>query len=161
MLHEYRATVLWMRRDDVFTDGKYSRGHVWRLDGVEVPASSSFQSVPAPYSVAQAVDPEEALVAALSSCHMLFFLAFAAQRGFAVDRYEDEAVGVMTRDERGKLFMSRITLTPMITFSGQNEPQKSDVETLHGRAHDECYVANSIRSEVVIHAQAPVFVRLP
>src|SRR5688500_13599043 len=106
MTHEYKATVVWTRGDVAFTDNRYSRGHVWKFDGIEVPGSSAPSSVKLPYSLAEAVDPEEALVAALSSCHMLFFLAFAAHGGFVVDRYEDAALGIMTKPERGKLFVS-------------------------------------------------------
>src|ERR687894_44046 len=109
MAHEYRATVRWIREAGAaFTHQKYGRGHVWRFDGgLEVPASSAPSSVPLPFSRADAVDPEEAFVASLSSCHMLFFLFFAAKRGFVVDRYEDQAVGMMDKNERGKLFVSR------------------------------------------------------
>src|SRR5215207_2625030 len=101
MAHDYKATVRWTREPDAaFIDQKYSRGHVWRFDGVEVPASSAPSSVPLPFSRADAVDPEEAFVASLSSCHMLFFLSLAAKRGFVVDRYEDQAMGLMEKNER-------------------------------------------------------------
>ena len=123
MAHEYSAEVIWTRDGAVFTDNRYSRGHVWRFDGgVEVPASSSPLSVKLPFSRADAVDPEEALVAAVSSCHMLFFLGFAAKAGFVVDKYEDAPVGVMTKNDRGKLFVSKITLSPAVTFSGSKRP---------------------------------------
>src|SRR5580700_8790079 len=106
MAHEYRADVVWTRGDAAFLDNRYSRAHVWRFDGgVEVPASSSPLSVRLPLSRADAVDPEEALVAATASCHMLFFLSFAAKGGFLVERYEDAAVGVMTKNEHGRLFI--------------------------------------------------------
>jgi organic hydroperoxide reductase OsmC/OhrA len=150
MAHEYKATVLWVRGEAKFTDHRYSRGHVWKFDGIEIPASSAPSSVRPPYSVAEAVDPEEALVAAVSSCHMLFFLAFAAQGGFTVDRYEDAAVGVMTENERGKLFVSQVTLRPAVTFTGDKRPDENDVTALHHRSHDECFIANSVRSEVVV-----------
>jgi organic hydroperoxide reductase OsmC/OhrA len=150
MTHEYKATVLWQRGDAKFTDNRYSRGHVWKFDGIEIPASSAPSSVRLPYSVAEAVDPEEALVAAVSSCHMLFFLAFAAQGGFTVDRYEDAAVGVMTKNERGKLFVSKVTLRPAVTFARDKPPGEADVATLHHRSHEECFIANSVRSEVVV-----------
>ncbi len=153
MAHEYRAQVLWTRGDAAFLDNRYSRGHVWRFDGgVEVPASSSPHSVPLPLSRADAVDPEEAFVAALSSCHMLFFLHFAAKAGFIVDRYEDAAVGVMSKNERGKLFVSKVTLNPSVVFTGAKQPTDADLGEMHHRAHEECYVANSVRSEVVIGA---------
>jgi organic hydroperoxide reductase OsmC/OhrA len=151
MSHEYRAEIVWTRGDAVFTDNRYSRGHVWRFDGgTEVPASSTPSSVPLPWSVAAAVDPEEALVAAVASCHMLFFLGFAAKRGFRVDRYEDAPVGTMTKNEHGKLFISRIELKPSIKFSGDKQPSAADVVELHHHSHEECYIANSVKAEVVI-----------
>jgi organic hydroperoxide reductase OsmC/OhrA len=151
MAHEYKATVRWTRDGAAFTDQKYSRGHVWRFDGgVEVPASSAPTSVPLPYSRADAVDPEEAFVASLSSCHMLFFLFLAAKAGFVVDSYEDHALGVMTKNERGKLFVSRVTLNPRIGFSGQAQPSPEDVADLHHRSHEECFIANSVLTEVVV-----------
>ena len=124
MAHEYRATVAWQREDDAkFTDQRYSRGHTWTFDGgITVPGSSSPHSVRLPYSVAEAVDPEEALVAALSSCHMLTFLYVAAKQGFVVDKYADEAVGEMTKNEQGKLWVSKVTLSPAITFAGEKRP---------------------------------------
>lgn len=151
MTHAYKASVTWTRADAVFTDNKYSRGHVWRFDGgVEVPASSAPSSVRIPYSVAEAVDPEEALVAAASSCHMLFFLGFARKHGFIVDRYEDNATGTMAKNERGKLFVDRIVLDPQIVFSGEKRPSAAEIAELHHLAHDECYIANSIRAEITI-----------
>jgi len=150
MSHEYEATVLWRRGDAKFTDNRYSRGHVWKFDGIEIPGSSAPSSVRLPYSVAEAVDPEEALVAAVSSCHMLFFLAFAAQGGFTVDRYEDAAVGVMTENERGKLFVSRARLRPAGTFTGDKRRGEDDVAALLHRSHEECFIANSVKSEVVV-----------
>ena len=151
MPHEYTATVRWVRDGAAFADNRYSRGHVWSFDGgVEVPASSSPSIVPLPLSRADAVDPEEAFVAALSSCHMLFFLSFAAKRGFVVDRYEDRAVGVMDKDGRGRLFVGRVTLDPNIDFSGDRLPSTDDIADLHQRAHDECFIANSVRTEVSI-----------
>ena len=152
MAHEYRATVRWTRQaGEVFTDNRYGRGHVWVFDGgIEVPASSAPSSVPLPLSRADAVDPEEAFVAALSSCHMLFFLWFAAKRGFTIDRYEDCAVGVMEKNERGKLFVSRVTLNPAIAFLGPKTPSADEIADLHHRSHDECFIANSVRSEVEI-----------
>jgi organic hydroperoxide reductase OsmC/OhrA len=157
MAHEYTAQVIWIRDGAVFTDNRYSRGHVWRFDGgVDVPASSSPLSVKLPLSRADAVDPEEALVAAVSSCHMLFFLGFAAKAGFVVDKYEDAALGVMTKNEQGKLFVSKITLSPAITFSGSKQPSAQELDALHHHSHEECYVANSVRAEVVVVARQPV-----
>jgi organic hydroperoxide reductase OsmC/OhrA len=151
MAHEYRATVRWDRDGAVFTDNRYSRAHVWEFDGgLEVPASSSPLTVRPPLSREDAVDPEEAFVAALSSCHMLFFLYFAVKHGFVVDRYEDRAVGIMEKNERGKLFVSKVTLDPHIEFSGEKRPSAEEIADIHHRSHEECFVANSVRSEVVV-----------
>jgi organic hydroperoxide reductase OsmC/OhrA len=159
MTHTYGATVRWLRGDQAFTDNKYSRLHELVFDGgAVVRGSPAPSSVPPPWSDASAVDPEEALVAATSACHMLFFLAFAAKRGFTVDHYEDSAVGVMTRNDKGKLFISKVTLAPKIVWSGAQRPTTEDIARLHHRAHDECYIANSIRAEVVIADVPPVFV---
>lgn len=148
MAHEYKATVLWQRGAQDFTDNRYSRGHVWRFDGgIEVPASSSPLVVPK-FSVAAAIDPEEAFVASLSSCHMLFFLSLAAAQGFRIDRYEDQAVGEMGKNAKGKLYVWKVTLHPDIVFSGDRHPGDSDVAALHHRAHEECFIASSVLTEV-------------
>lgn len=152
MAHEYRATVTWKRDGGaVFTDQRYSRGHTWSFDGgITVPGSSSPHSVKLPYSVAEAVDPEEAFVAALSSCHMLTFLYVAAKQGYVIDAYADEAVGVMTRNEHGKMWVSRVTLAPAIIFAGEKRPTPAQFDELHHLAHEECFIANSVKSEVVV-----------
>ena len=154
MAHEYLATVSWKRgADEPFSDNKYSRGHTWAFDGgVTVPASSSPLSVRLPFSKADAVDPEEALVASLSSCHMLTFLYLAAKGGYVIDSYEDKAVGVMTKNERGKLFVSRVALRPRIVFSGAKQPTAAQLDELHHHAHEQCYIANSVLAEVVVEA---------
>jgi organic hydroperoxide reductase OsmC/OhrA len=157
MAHAYRATVLWRRGEQSFADNRYSRGHVWRFDGdIEVPASSSPFVVPN-YSVARAVDPEEAFVASLSSCHMLFFLSFAARAGFIIDSYEDEARGEMAKNTAGKLFVSKVTLRPVIAFSGDKRPSEADIAALHHRSHEECFIANSVKTEVVTDIVPPRF----
>jgi len=151
MAHEYLATVSWKREGAVFSDGKYSRAHQWSFDGgITVPASSSPLSVRLPFSRAEAVDPEEALVASLSSCHMLTFLYVAQKAGFVIDSYEDQAVGFMTKNERGKLFVSKVALRPRIVFSGTKQPSDAELADLHHHAHEECYIANSVLTEVVI-----------
>lgn len=156
MAHIYTATVDWQRGNQNFADNKYSRAHTWSFDGgVTVAASSAPNALPPPLSREDAVDPEEALVASASACHMLFFLALAAKKGFTIDRYRDKAVGEMTKNERGKLFVSKVTLDPEITFSGPKQPTAEDIAALHHRAHDECYIANSIRAEVVIASLPP------
>jgi organic hydroperoxide reductase OsmC/OhrA len=152
MAHEYTATVTWKRGSgEAFTDIKFSRAHSWSFDGgVTMPASSSPLSVRVPFSRTDAVDPEEALVAALSSCHMLTFLYLAARQGFVIDSYDDNAVGVMTKNERGKLYLSKVTLRPRIAFSGARQPTAAELAELHHHAHEECYVANSVLTEVVV-----------
>ncbi len=152
-MHQYEAKITWNRNGEKFSDNRYSRGHEWAFDGgITVPASSSPAVVPAPLSVAEAVDPEEALVAAASSCHMLWFLSLAAKQGFIVDSYEDRAFGVLKKNETGKLAFSRITLRPKIQFSPERPPSAAELEALHHTAHEECYIANSIKSEVVVES---------
>ncbi|QRG08344.1 OsmC family protein [Xanthobacter dioxanivorans] len=150
MAHDYQATIRWARGEAAFTDGRYSRGHVWAFDGIEVPGSSAPSSVRVPLSREDAVDPEEALVASAASCHMLFALDFARRAGFRVDSYEDAATGEMTPNEKGKLFVSRISLNPVMVFSGEKLPSGEDVAALHHRAHEECYVAHSLRADIII-----------
>jgi organic hydroperoxide reductase OsmC/OhrA len=148
-MSEYRSVVEWRREGAVFTDNRYSRGHRWKFDGgVEVPASSSPHVVPLPLSVAAAVDPEEAFVASLSSCHMLWFLSIAAKRQFVVESYRDEAVGVMAKNESGKLAMAVVTLHPEVRFTGHRRPARGDIEVMHHEAHEQCFIANSVRTEV-------------
>src|SRR5437016_4510239 len=151
MAHQYRATVKWKRDGSAFTDQRYSRGHSWSFDGgITVPASSSPLSVRLPYSVAEAIDPEEAFVAALSSCHMLTFLYAAAKQGFVVEEYVDNAVGEMSKNERGKMWVSKVILAPAIRFTGEKRPSPEQLDELHHLAHEECYIANSVKSEVAV-----------
>ena len=150
-MSEHVATIEWSRDGQAFSDNKYGRAHDWRFDGgAVVRGSSAPSSVPEPLSDPAAVDPEEALVAAVSSCHMLFFLAFARKDGFVVDRYRDDAVGVLARDERGKVSITTITLRPEATFSGETQPDAAALADLHHRAHEACYIANSIRATVTV-----------
>ena len=145
----YFAEILWERGDQDFLNNRYSRKHRLRFDGgVEFPGSSSPHVVPLPMSDAGAVDPEEAFVASLSSCHMLWFLSIAAQQKFCVDFYRDHALGVMGRDSAGRIFMSCVTLRPEVVFSGALLPTRTQIDQLHHAAHTECYIANSVRSEV-------------
>lgn len=150
---EYVATVDWVRGAQPFSDRRYSRAHDWRFDGgAVVRGSSAPSSVPLPMSDAAAVDPEEALIAAVSSCHMLFFLDFAARAGLVVDRYTDEAVGVMGKDDRGRTAIVLVRLRPVVVFSGTG-PDTATLDGLHHRAHEACYIANSIRAEVRVEAR--------
>ena len=155
MAHQYSAEIIWERGDAVFSDNRYSRRHLWRFDGgLEVPASSAPQSVPVPMSDPSAVDPEEAFIASLSSCHMLWFLAIAGKRKFRVDRYRDQASGILEKNPAGKLWMSVVTLHPEVQFSGELLPTPQQIEDMHHSAHAECYIANSVSSQVRVE---PVF----
>lgn len=148
-MSQYTAEVLWLRGDQDFLSNRYSRKHVLRFDGgAEVPGSSSPHVVPVPMSDASAVDPEEAFVASLSSCHMLWFLAIAGKRKFCVDRYFDAAVGVMEKNAAGKMAMTVVTLKPEVTFSGERLPTREQIEQMHHVAHEECFIANSVKTEV-------------
>lgn len=150
-MSRYFAEVDWQRNDQNFLSNEYSRGHVWRFDGgVEVPASASPHIVPLPWSVAENVDPEEAFVAALSSCHMLFFLSLAAKKKFQVESYLDKAEGVLDKNEQGKQAMTKVFLKPEIKFSGEKQPTQADIERIHHLAHEHCFIANSVNSEIII-----------
>lgn len=150
-MHRYEARIAWNRDGAAFTDNRYSRGHEWSFDGgLRIPASSSPSVVPLPFSVPEAIDPEEALVASASSCHMLWFLNLAAKQGFLIERYDDDAFGVMEKNARGKLAFTRITLRPDIVFGGSRTPTDDELAALHHRAHDECFIANSLNFDVVV-----------
>ncbi len=153
-MHRYTATVEWQRGEAAFTDNRYSRAHEWRFDGgVTVAASSSPQVVRLPLSVENAVDPEEALVASASSCHMLWFLSLAARDGLVVDSYSDDAFGIVDRNGAGKTAFTRIILRPRIAFSGDNMPGEVELASLHHRAHDACLIANSLTADVVVERE--------
>jgi organic hydroperoxide reductase OsmC/OhrA len=148
-MSEYKTVVVWNRDGAAFTDNRYSRRHRWLFDGgVEVPASSSPLVVPLPLSAAEAVDPEEAFVASLSSCHMLSFLSIAAKRGFLIDDYRDEAVGELARDASGKLAMTRVTLRPEIESAGDKRPTRDELIEMHHEAHEQCFIASSVKTDV-------------
>ena len=152
-MHAYEATVTWSRNKQNFVDNRYSRAHLWHFDGGAcVPASSSPLSVPLPMSDEKAVDPEEALVAAASSCHMLFFLSIAARRGFIIDSYVDRAVGVMEKNAEGKVAITRITLRPRIVFGSDRQPSTEELACFHHESHERCYIANSIKADVVVES---------
>lgn len=150
-MSKYSATIKWKSdSNEAFAKNQYTRGHTWEFDGgVTVPASSSPHAVRVPFSVEAAVDPEEALVASASSCHMLTFLWLAGKAGFNIASYADNAVGEMTAMEDGRQWISKITLDPLIDWVG-DVPTTEQLADLHHRAHEQCYIANSIRSEVVI-----------
>lgn len=146
---EYTSKIVWERNGAIFSDNRYSRKHLWQFDGgLDVPASSSPHVVPVPMSDATAVDPEEAFVASLASCHMLWFLALAGKRRLIVDSYVDNAVGVLAKNSDGKLAMTLVTLRPKVKFSGETQPSDEDIQHLHHRAHEECFIALSVKTDV-------------
>jgi organic hydroperoxide reductase OsmC/OhrA len=149
--HLYKATIDWRRGEGDFAKGRYSRSHTWRFDGgIELAASASPAVVPLPYSVEAAVDPEEAFVASISSCHMLTFVDFARRAGFTIDSYVDTAEGIMTRLEAGRFWISKVTLKPAIVFSGDKRPTPAELDDLHHKAHDTCFIANSVKTEIAV-----------
>ena len=153
-MSNYQATISWKCTSDGFLKGKYSREHTWAFDGgFTMPASPSPSVVPTPYSNPTHVDPEEAFVASISSCHMLTFLYLASKQGFQIDSYEDNAVGTMTKNEKGVPWMSRVVLNPKIVYSGEKVPSRKDEERLHHFSHEQCYIANSVKTEIVIARQ--------
>lgn len=147
----YTAKIVWKSdSQETFTKNRYSRGHEWSFDGgVSVPASSSPQVVPR-FSVEAAVDPEEALVASVSSCHMLTFLYLAAREGFNIAAYTDNAVGELAKTDTGKEWVAKITLDPQIEWLSDTMPTAEQLASLHHDAHEMCYIANSIKSDIVV-----------
>lgn len=149
----YTATLTWKRGDQVFTDAKYSRGHEIAFDGgFKIWGSSSPHVVRPPLSREDAADPEELFVAALSSCHMLFFLDFARKAGFVIDSYVDAPEGVLAKDAEGKMAMTKITLKPAIEWSGDKRPSTNEIHDLHHKSHEACFIASSFKGEVVIES---------
>lgn len=150
-MSNYSATVKWNRNGDDFLANKYSRAHTWQFDGgIEVSASASPHIVPLPWSREENVDPEEAFVAALSSCHMLFFLSIAVELGIEIESYMDNAVGKMSKNEQGKIAITQVTLNPQIEFSGNTIPDKDTVDSIHQQAHEQCFLANSVTTKINI-----------
>ena len=143
-MSEHKATIKWSRAGKDFTYKTYSRDHNWSLNGNDVPASATTAYLGSP----NRVDPEAALVASLSSCHMLTFLALAANKGFVVDSYEDAAVGHLEKNAQGKFAVTRVELHPKIAFGGTKQPAAADLEWLHDKAHKECFIANSVLTDV-------------
>ena len=147
-MSEHFATIRWQRGEYPFAKGRYSRKHEWHFDGgAIVPGSASPHIVREPFSDARAVDPEEAFVAALSSCHMLWFLSTAADRGFVIDNYDDEAVGRMRENGEGKLVIAEVVLRPHTRFEG-TQPTREQIIDLHHAAHESCFIANSVKTEI-------------
>lgn len=151
-MSEHTALIVWLRTaDEDFLASRYSRAHTWTFDGgVTVPASSSPAVVPLPYSDATCVDPEEAYVASIASCHMLWYLGLAAKRGFVVERYTDAATGVLARDATGKEWISTVTLSPEVRYGEGTSPSAAEEKALHHAAHEACFIANSVKTEVTV-----------
>ncbi len=151
-MSEYGAVIRWKKaEDEAFSDNQYSRGHTWEFDGgITVPASSSPHVVPLPFSVEANIDPEEAFIAALSSCHMLTFLGIAAKQKYVIDSYVDDAIGVLEEDESGRSSVTKVTLRPDIVFSGIKIPTAKQLEKLHHLAHKNCFIANSVKTEIKV-----------
>ena len=153
-MSSYTATIRWTRDPSTdFSRGQYSRAHRWEFDGgATVPASPSPHVVPQPWSDMSAVDPEEAFVASLASCHMLFFVDLARRAGFVVDSYVDQSEGVLEKRKDGKMWMSQVTMHPRVEFSGDKRPTEADIADLHHRAHDACFIANSVTTKVTVQS---------
>ena len=148
------ATITWQRGDAGFADGRYSRRHEWRFDGGSVVAASpSPRVVPAPWSDAAAIDPEEAFIASIASCHMLWFLSLAAERGLVVDSYADDAIGTMARVAPGRQAITEVVLRPRIAFSGM-APEAATISGLHEAAHERCFIANSVKTAIRVESPA-------
>ncbi|MEF1309409.1 OsmC family protein [Vibrio mytili] len=150
-MSKHIASIHWQRQpDECFKDNQYSRAHRWEFDGgLTVPASPSPYVVPLPLSVEEHIDPEEAFIASLSSCHMLVFLSIAAKRRYVIDSYDDDAQGELTLGENGKEWVSKVTLNPKIVFSGDKNPTFEQLEKMHHMAHENCFIANSVKTDVV------------
>ena len=148
---QHKATIDWNRGSGEFSKGRYSREHTWRFDGgLSVAASSSPSVVPAPWSNSAAIDPEEAFVASLSSCHMLTFLHLARLAGFDIESYQDEAVGHTVPNEKRVPWVANVTLHPKIVYSGDKRPTPEEEAHLHHEAHEQCFIAQSVKTEVKV-----------
>ncbi|WP_138431765.1 OsmC family protein [Fodinibius saliphilus] len=152
-MHKYHATIEWERNGETFTKNKYSRKHQWIFDGgTTVSASASPNIVPEPFSDPSSVDPEESFIASISSCHMLWFLSIAAQEGYIVDAYSDQAEGLMQKNKKGKLAITEVILRPVVTFDKNQHPTPTTHDKLHHRAHGRCFIANSVHTNITINA---------
>jgi organic hydroperoxide reductase OsmC/OhrA len=151
---EHLASLTWIRTGDGFAQSQYARNHTWTFDGgLTIPATAAPSVIPPPWTDPSAVDPEEAFVAALASCHMLTFLHVACKGGFIVDRYEDNAVGQMKKNEKGVPWVHKVILHPRVTYGGEKSPTPEESDALHHKAHEYCFIANSVKSEIVVEPQ--------
>src|SRR5947208_14588941 len=150
-MSEHKVSLIWKRGDKPFEYQKYSRDHTWKFDGGhEMPASAA----PAYLGNPNLVDPEEAFVASLSSCHMLTFLAVACKKKFVLDEYVDDAVGVMEKNSEGRLAITRVMLRQRLKFSGDKQPTPQEVEEMNHGAHEQCFIANSVKTEIKVETQS-------
>ena len=151
----YAVSIVWKRGfGEPFIDNRYNRAHVWSFDGgIEIAASASPHIVPVPMSKEAAVDPEEAFIAAIASCHMLWFLSIAAGRGFIVESYVDHAEGALSHNDEGMLAMTNVTLSPAVLFGPATSPSPSQINELHNLAHEKCFIANSVKTTIRIVPQ--------
>jgi organic hydroperoxide reductase OsmC/OhrA len=150
-MSQHKATIVWKQTSSDFPRGRYSREHTWTFDGgLTVPASASPAVVPLPYSIPANIDPEEAFVASLSSCHMLTFLHVARLAGFVIESYEDEAVGHMAPNEKRVPWVAKVILNPKIVYGGEKRPSTEELARLHHQAHEQCFISQSVKTEVVV-----------
>jgi organic hydroperoxide reductase OsmC/OhrA len=155
-MSQHKAIVAWKRSGPDFLKGRYSREHTWTFDGgLSVPASPSPAVVPVPWSNPANVDPEEAFVASISSCHMLTWLFLAARSGYEIESYRDEAAGILTKNEQGMPWVSAVTLHPVIVYAGEKRPSAAEQARLHHLAHEQCFIANSIKTQVTVVPDSP------
>jgi organic hydroperoxide reductase OsmC/OhrA len=156
-MSQHTVRLEWKLDTGNFLARQYSREHTWTFDGgLTVPASSSPSVVRVPYSNPAYVDPEEAFIAAIASCHMLWYLSLAAERGFVIERYADQATGVLSRDTNGKEWISAVTLAPEVTYGGEKRPTAEEEDALHHAAHEACFIANSVRTEITIQRKGEI-----
>lgn len=149
-MSEHQAEISWVRKGNAFLDQKYSREHIWKFDGgIEISASASPSIVPIPYSSEECIDPEEAFVASISSCHMLFFLSIAAKKGFIVNSYADRAIGILSKNNE-KLSITHVKLNPIVEFDGENQPDFNMLSEMHKESHGNCFIANSVNTDIEI-----------
>lgn len=149
-MSEHQAEISWSRKGELFLDQKYSRVHVWKFDGgMEINASASPSVLPGPYSSAECVDPEEAFIASISSCHMLFFLSIAASKGFIVNSYKDRAIGILSK-KNNEFSITSVKLNPIVEFDGENQPDGNSLTEIHKESHEKCFIANSVNTDIEI-----------
>jgi organic hydroperoxide reductase OsmC/OhrA len=151
-MSKYSATIIWQRgKDEKYIDNKYSRGHEWSFDGgISIPASASPKVVPLPYSIEENIDPAEAFIASIASCHMLYFLSIAAKMNFIVDEYIDNPVGVLENDNEGFMAITKVILNPKVKFYNNMILLPKEIDEIHNKAHQKCFLVNSIKTHVII-----------